>query len=375
MVKQRVCVIGGGPAGLAAALEGARLGMSVDLFESGRIGGHIRCAEGFYDSLHLLGRPSAGVRYKVEKAVLKIKREFLVDCRSIPLWMIDRAEWQTSLAQEAGQAGVNIMENHRITKDNLTSLQQAYDWVIDSSGVPCLTSIKYGFRDYYRQHSAVTVQYIIEGDFSGLGKCLKFAFLPHYTGYYWIFPKGRDSREIEAANVGIGWFPGHLPEKRGQHLWQVLDQILDEEKISGNILRRHGGLIPVRLLDRLQYGNILLVGDAAGCASPLHAGGIDTAYLTGQLAARWLNSDPDHSDGVGYTQAVKKRLAKKLKTEAEVCACWESINNETLDELAGLYLDGVRQSGFSVLWANLGVICRCLRPGLHLRSGLIDGRW
>ncbi|MDD2360097.1 MAG: hypothetical protein PHE66_06625 [Syntrophaceticus schinkii] len=38
MGKKRVCVVGGGPADLAAAVEGARLGLSIDLFERGEIG-------------------------------------------------------------------------------------------------------------------------------------------------------------------------------------------------------------------------------------------------------------------------------------------------------------------------------------------------
>ena len=70
MDKKRVCVIGAGPAGLSAAVEGASWGLKIDLFERCEIGNHIRCAEGFYDSMHLVDKPEVGVRYKVDEALL-----------------------------------------------------------------------------------------------------------------------------------------------------------------------------------------------------------------------------------------------------------------------------------------------------------------
>lgn len=56
----KLLVIGGGPAGLCAAAEAAGRGLDVTLFEKGRIGENIKCAEGFFDTMKLLGEPSAG---------------------------------------------------------------------------------------------------------------------------------------------------------------------------------------------------------------------------------------------------------------------------------------------------------------------------
>lgn len=42
----KVLVIGAGPGGLCAAIEAALKGFEVNLFEKGKIGGNIRCAEG-----------------------------------------------------------------------------------------------------------------------------------------------------------------------------------------------------------------------------------------------------------------------------------------------------------------------------------------
>ncbi|HHW42096.1 MAG TPA: NAD(P)/FAD-dependent oxidoreductase [Syntrophomonadaceae bacterium] len=372
MPQQRICVIGGGPAGLAAALEGARLGLKVDLLERNRIGANIRCAEGFYDSLRLLGKPRAGLRFKVQEAVLKVQREYKVDCRKIDLWMIDRSEWQRSLADQAWEAGARILENMRVTVDTLRDLQREYDWIIDSSGVPSVTSLLYGFRDYYRRYGAVTAQYVVEGDFSKLGERLKFVLFPYYAGYYWIFPKGRDATGRETANVGIGYFPSKRGrEKRGDILWEELNNVLEREKIEGKIIRRLGGLAPVKLREQLRYGNILLVGDAAGCASPLHGGGIDTAYVTGQLAARWIASSREYD----FSHEVWRLLRRKLEVEERLCRLWERLDADTLDHFAGLIARDYRSIGIGWFATHIRMLLGNLGTGIRFRSGLLKGKW
>lgn len=42
---QSIAIIGGGPAGLTAAIEGAKSGFDVTLYEKYKIGDNIRCAE------------------------------------------------------------------------------------------------------------------------------------------------------------------------------------------------------------------------------------------------------------------------------------------------------------------------------------------
>ena len=67
MGEARIAIVGGGPAGLAAAIEAAGLGLRVDLFERNRVGDHIRCAEGFVDTMHMLEQPGTGMCYKVDE--------------------------------------------------------------------------------------------------------------------------------------------------------------------------------------------------------------------------------------------------------------------------------------------------------------------
>lgn len=368
----RICVIGGGPAGLSAALEGARLGLDVDLFERNLIGENIRCAEGFFDSLHQLGEPQHGLRFKVKEAVLKVEREYVVDCRNIPLWMIDRTEWQRFLAAQARSAGVRIQERARVTTEMLMEFQKRYDWIIDASGAPSVTSLLYGFRDYYRRHGAVTVQYVVEGDFSWLGERLKFVLFPRYAGYYWIFPKGRDVTGRQTANIGLGYYlPVCKKDIRGGILWKELNEILKKEGIAGRIIRRLGGIVPVKLRTQLQYGNILMVGDAAGCASPLHGGGIDTACLSGQLAVRWIAS----GGKTDFSQEVHRLLRKKLEVEEHLCRVWEVADVGALDCFASLIAGDYRFTDVLKLIRYFPLALSSLKAGIRFRSGLYKGKW
>ena len=78
-----IAVIGGGPAGLAAAIKGSDCGMNVSLFEKGEIGENIKCAEGYFDSMKVFGKPSSGVLYKVNNLLIVGEQEYSIDCTNM----------------------------------------------------------------------------------------------------------------------------------------------------------------------------------------------------------------------------------------------------------------------------------------------------
>jgi len=381
MGEVRIGIVGGGPAGLAAAIEAAELGLRVDLFERNRVGDHVRCAEGFVDTMHRLKRPETGVRFMVEDALVQVEREYRIGCKGIGIWMIDRAEWQRGLADRAQSAGVCLYENTRIDYRLWQDLQRDYNWVIDASGAPSLTSLQHGFRDYYRKHSAYTAQYVMEGDFSRLGKRLKFVLFPHYEGYYWIFPKGQDAQGRSTANVGIGLFQDGCANNWGNRLWEELDRLNEQNGVEGRVLRRHGGIVPIVLLKQLEYGNVLLVGDAAGCASPLHGGGIDTSFYVGQLATRWIAGqegqlpDGQLDAGKSFSAVVRDLLWPKLRIEEKICDLWLKLDRPALDAICSLATRDCQQAR---LWGALPyswLLLRNATTAYRLWSGLTRGRW
>jgi digeranylgeranylglycerophospholipid reductase len=156
---------------------------------------------------------------------------------------------------------------------------------------------------------------MIEGDFSFLGKnTIKTGYEPHYMGYYYIFPKGQD-----IANVGVGRF--NLNRKnQGPHLKKELDRVLREEGLDGYMIKKEvHSFSPSCSVNRLVWGNTLLVGEAAGLSSPLHGGGIDMACISGRLAAEHIASNQVPQ----YPTRLWNILGKKTTMETRVSNLWQ----------------------------------------------------
>jgi len=281
----RLAIIGGGPGGLYGAIAAARQGMEVVLFEKGEIGDHIVCGECIFDSLGLLEKPAAGLLYKVEAILFEaqgVHRLAIRDYRN--LWMMDRRAWQRDLATKAANLGVVIRSGEKINANKLSEIKRNYDWVLDASGAPSVTSRAYGFSREYQRECLLAYQYVLEGDFSHLQQTIKVGFLSHIKpeylpGYYWIFP-----RDEQTANVGVVYAGGD-DRQFALEIKSLLHEVMEKESLGAATVRsKGGGLIPASILPVLVHENIILVGDAAGLTSPLHGGGIDLACISGTLA-------------------------------------------------------------------------------------------
>jgi len=327
---QKLAVIGGGPAGLHAALEGASQGLEVVLLEKDKIGSNIKCGEGYFDTLKLLEKPRAGVCFKVENIIIRMKEEHRVDCTPFNLWMIDREEWQKELGERARSRGVEIKEGFKVEENELANLQKKFDLVVDSSGLVPVTSRAYGFKDFYKNNCASALQYVLEGDFSHIGNSIKVGVEPHYMGYYWVFPKGKNKEGIETANVGVGVFQG----EEGISLVRELQRVLAKEGLeSYKVLKKQGGRIPLKPLQNLTYDNIMMAGDAAGLASPLHGGGIDLACISGKVAV-----EEALKGGKNYKNRLGGIIGRKLVMERELYRLWEEMEYNAFEEVIGIAL-------------------------------------
>lgn len=317
---KKVAVIGAGPGGLFAAKEAASLGLSVTVFEKGKVGENIFCAEGFVDVLKLLPPPAAGMLFPINEILITVKDQFRVDCSRLNLWMLDRHTWQRALAEEAAAQGCEIIEECPVTPERLPELMKEFDWVIDGSGVKALAAAAFQLPEI---RQAVTAQYTLEGDFAALVGKLKVVLDARCSGYAWIFPKSET-----LANVGLGWFGSKL---KGLRIKEELDLFLQRENLSHcQIVKRAGGPIPIMRREKIVIDNVMLIGDAAGFGSPLHGGGIDTACISGILAARAAAA----GDPSVYEKAVQKLVGKRLKLEQKILDLWEKTDFDTLNRYA-----------------------------------------
>ncbi|MEI6286635.1 MAG: NAD(P)/FAD-dependent oxidoreductase [Bacillota bacterium] len=325
----KIAIIGGGPAGLYAAQTAAAGGAETTLFEKRQVGDGIVCGECIFDFYGLLQPPRQGFLYKVETFIVHAQNTYSkAVAKYNRLWMIDRSIWQRGLADEAIQLGVNIQENSAISPMKLRELSQEYDFVIDCSGAPSITSQAFGFYSEYLEKFNVACQYELTGDFSKFDKSILIGFLPdipseNMPGYYWIFPK--DGRR---ANVGVGY----RIDSHGKtvDLWKKLAEVIRLENLQDmEIAHKGGGFLPISRPGKLVYDNILLAGDAAGLTSEFSGEGIDLACISGKLAAQAIID----GDVTGYEQKLNQLLADKLALEKTISSFFQLSNLSDIDRL------------------------------------------
>ncbi|MFO7570035.1 MAG: NAD(P)/FAD-dependent oxidoreductase [Smithellaceae bacterium] len=329
----KIAVIGGGPGGLYAALTAANYGGKVDLFEKRRIGEGIVCGECIFDSLRVIDRPGRGLLRPVDEIILQGRQPYpFALSRHRPLWMLDRKTWQQDLAAKARRKGVAIHENENITPSRLRRMIQDYDWVIDASGAPSVTSRLYRFTADYTKEFLAAYQVVLRGDFGALWPRIKVAFFPDLPAfcqpaYYWIFPK-----DTQTANVGVVCTAKRHLDKSKANLKSMLSDVLHREGLNGMaVLEKGGGIATGRVLPKLVYDNILLAGDAAGLTSALHGGGIDLACLSGVAAAVAVR---EGKDGVqGYERKLKDYVRERNALEAVTIRKMRTMNFEQFDRL------------------------------------------
>jgi digeranylgeranylglycerophospholipid reductase len=317
-MEKRIAIIGGGPGGLSAAIKAAEAGLEVHLFERGEIGCGIRCAEGFIDTLGVLKKPAAGVLFKVERVNFFAGKAHYVNLpETLGLWMIDRATWQKSLAKRASNLGVDIRENCPVDKEQLSRMMGDYSFIIDASGAPSLTSKVYGFVPDYTRNATLLTQCAVAGDFGFVGpNTILVGYDRRYIGYYYIFPKGPD-----IANVGVGRL-NDAKKNRGVRLKRELDPLLSHLGLRDyRILTQFSSFTPSISINKLVWGNVLLVGDAAALCSPLHGGGMDMACLSGRMAAELIATNRAER----YPDSLWQLVKKKFTMERRIGRSWQLV--------------------------------------------------
>ncbi len=333
----KLAVIGGGPAGLAAALEGATQGLQVVLFERYRIGQKIACAEVLIDILGIVPPLAEGVRCKLDKMFFHGSDIYEFPAVALSLFSLDRQAWQLSLARKVSSLGVEIREGEKIAVGSLPLLQKQYDYVIDAGGFASPTVTRYGLRDRLVRGAAKALQYTLWGDFSSLGPNIWIELGRKFCGYFWIFPAG-SPKNWHKANVGICLFPGS-----GQDticLKKELLQFLERKGMSSlKVEKTCGGLIFNSWPEELVFDNIILAGDAAGLASPLHGGGIDTAFYSGCLAARCVAG----GEVSLYREKITAVLGPRLKAERDLASTWHKIGYEGLDSILKILAGKIKE--------------------------------
>jgi digeranylgeranylglycerophospholipid reductase len=301
MSETDVLIVGGGPAGLAAAEAAAKQGVRVLVLErQNEIGYPVHTSGGSWISdMRALGIPEH-LYHPIQKIY------FVSPQREIPLYyeqpvccVIDVRGVYQHLAGRAVSAGASIRVRHTVEQTLLEGkrvrgvtakthvgerLSFTAPVTIDASGVARHVSVRtemgpafhrYGFGaeyDLYAPHYPQDELYLIMGS----------QFAPR--GYAWVFPRGNGR-----VRLGVGVLHPDSDEDARVYLDRVmheLPQIADKLKDASPI-EYHTGLFPSEgPVERFSRDGLLVAGDAGGHGSTLVGEGIRFAVYAGQLAGQ-----------------------------------------------------------------------------------------
>jgi geranylgeranyl reductase family protein len=328
-----VLVVGGGPAGCAAAIELARAGRAVTLVDRARFPRDKCCGDGLTTgALRLLEHlgvepatvpswtavPAAWVRSPsgrtVEFALPEARGQFAAVARRIDL--------DAALLGVAREAGVDVFDGHtfegfeasrpdRVTAriDGLGSVSARYVVAADGMWSPVRKATGSTTPGYLGEWHAFR-QYF-EGVDGPARDRLWIWFEPDLLpGYAWSFPLPDGQ-----ANVGFGILRGGAHRVGDmKHLWPELlarSHVAEALGPDASPSAPHRAWpIPARVdAVSLAEGRVLFVGDAAAACDPMTGEGIGQALLTGTLAAHAISAGGALRVGVVanvYRQAVAR---------------------------------------------------------------------
>jgi digeranylgeranylglycerophospholipid reductase len=296
-----VLIVGGGPAGLAAAEAAAKLGVRVLLLErQNEIGYPVHTSGGSWISdMRALGVPEH-LYHPIQKVY------FVSPRREVPLYyeqavccVIDVRGVYQHLAGRAVAAGASLRVRHTVEQ---TLIEDGRVWgvtakthvgeritvkapvTIDASGMARHLGVRtemgqafhrYGFGaeyDLYAPHYPQDELYLIMGS----------SYAP--SGYAWAFPRGNGR-----VRLGVGVLHPDSDDDARVYLDRIMHELpqLAEKLKDASPVEYHTGLFPSEgPVERFSRDGLLLAGDAGGHGSTLVGEGIRFAIYTGQMAGQ-----------------------------------------------------------------------------------------
>jgi geranylgeranyl reductase family protein len=328
-----IAVIGGGPAGAAAAIRAARLGAEVVVFEKGPHGRDKVCGDGLtpravaaldelaipLDGAHLIDglRMIAGTRrrelpwsdggrFPSHGAVWPRRR--------LDAALIDAASAAGADVRFGATAEVVIDAGRRVSGVRCGSDTWAADLVVVAAGAQGAVARQLGaVRDPGEPYGIAIRAYVESPRHADrhIEACLTIkdergTWVP---GYGWMFPCGDGT-----VNVGVG----ALSTMRGfrqLNLNTLLDSyraLVPDWQIGPNLERPRAWRLPMSAVKRHGPGWVA-IGDAAGLVNPMNGEGIDYGLESGMLAADLFAADPG-SASAEYDRQIGERFDGFLRT-------------------------------------------------------------
>jgi len=327
-----VAVVGGGPAGVAAAVTLARAGRTVTLVDRARFPRDKICGDGLTAGalrlLEQLGLEPAAVPswQRVDDVVVRGPSGHEVTFplprgRGVYAAVARRTDLDAALLDLARTAGVKVLDGHACTgaREDGDEVVLAVDGVGDVTAPFAVAAD--GMWSPVRKHLGLATPgyrgewHAFRQYFTGVGpraaRELVVWFEPDLLpGYAWSFPL-RGGR----ANVGFGIQRGGKVG-RVQDMAGIWRELVDRSHVRAVLgadavpeSPHRAWPIPARVDDVVLTGaRTLFVGDAAAATDPLTGEGIGQALLTGIVAAEAI---VDHGPAAPAVTAAYRRAVER----------------------------------------------------------------
>lgn len=307
-----LAVVGAGPAGSMAALEGAKAGLKVILIDKEILPRFKLCGGAIskktLDIFHSKGieLPESLILNEISRIKITTLKTFkYVDYHQPFTILTRRDDFDYFLALEARKAGAEILQETRITdivydekgctlhSDKKEILAR---YVIGADGVNGIIGKRSGLIEGFSKHEVgvgAEIEYPMAQEEIKLNigqGTIEISFGEAAFSYSWVFPR-KDSLIIGVAELGSNMGKGKSIKDILINFTEKLDY-LDKE----NIPKHRADLIPMGGLHRkVASDRVLLCGDAAGFADPL-AGegtyyGIQSAILAVETIMETIRAD------------------------------------------------------------------------------------
>lgn len=327
-----VAVLGGAVAGLAAA-ERFREFADVTLFERQSYDDkRVNCGEAINEAslVPLENVAENGFVNRVEQFDIDIfastqhetepplaRSSINVQCGYITDRNVVERRWAKRLATGEDGPVVDVRDGTNVSIGHYWELVEAYDYVVDATGHPSLTTKAAGETDQYTG-DMIALNADVEGEFTTYRHTPRIVF-EGYAGYWWCFPK-TETR----ANVGIGWAGTERPTNYMEALWSACDRMdiprPNHEDVNVATIPQGPSLDPDHL--HPEQG-VFLVGDAAGIANRYQGEGICQAIRSSNLLARLVreNNESDYP----------RHLYEQMKSEYRLATLMRGMLEDTND--------------------------------------------
>jgi len=329
---KRVIIVGAGIVGLVLAKELASMGIEATVYDSNRdVADGAERASGILSKkgLERTGIDYAGaVLNALYGAVIHAGMENLkIKAGNIQAYVLSRSKLARICYKEAKDAGAAVILGKRLGKEDVLSMNNTNTVIVGADGVVSTVASAFGFpkiSEYVLTYKAtyndarVADKHIVDLFFEE-------AYARGFFG--WTAPYS--STELE---VGIG--TSHASKRNSLSAFEsftkthAIASVIDgAERTSG-----YASIIPLEARKKTVFGNVMLVGDAAGQVKATTGGGLIFGIACSKIAASTIKNHIEKGMSLkAYEKAWRSRYGLDLKLHGLLHAYYSGLTEKRFE--------------------------------------------